>query len=91
MAPALAQNLKSATIISYKLESLSQKEKMRAIYYLFGRKRKNGKVGGIVGKYGGRKLSDGCFMIPTENVGAVADFFKEHKITFTAMNVYISQ
>jgi predicted nucleotidyltransferase len=89
-APALAQNLKPASIVSYSLKGLSQREKMRVIYRLFGRQRKSGRLGGVVGEGGGRKLGDGCFMIPTQNLEAAVDVLKQHKVTFRLLTVYVS-
>lgn len=75
-APALVQNLEPVTIVSYRLRGLSQNEKMRVIYRLFGRERKGEGLGGVVGEGSGRKLGDGCFMIPTESLEAAVEVYK---------------
>ena len=89
MAPAFAHNLKPVTIVSYSLKGLSQNEKMRLIYRLFGRERKGEGLRGVVGEGGGRKLGDGCFMIPTEKLDVVVDVLKRHKVTFDVLRAYL--
>ena len=89
-APAFAQNLEPMVIVSYSLKGLSQKEKMRVIYRLFGRKGKDGSLGGVVGGGGGRKLGDGCFMVPMESLEAAVDILKRHKVAFDLLRVYTS-
>lgn len=89
MAPAFAQNLKPVTIVSYSLKGLSQNEKMRVIYRLFGREKKGEGLMGVVGEGGGRKLGDGCFMIPTERLDVVINVLKRHKVTFDVLRAYL--
>ncbi|MDH5783524.1 MAG: nucleotidyltransferase domain-containing protein [Candidatus Bathyarchaeota archaeon] len=88
-APAFAQNLKPVSIVSYSLKGLSQNEKMRVIYRLFGRERKGESLRGVVGEGGGRKLGDGCFMIPTERLDGVINVLKRHKVTFDVLGAYL--
>lgn len=90
VAPALAQNLEPMAVVSYSLKGLPQNEKMKVIYRLFGRQRKGENLRGIVGKCGGRKLGDGCFMIPTQNLEAAIDVLKQHKVGFRLLTVYAS-
>ena len=89
MAPAFAQNLETVSIVSYSLKGLSQNEKMRVIYRLFGRERKGEGLRGVVGEGGGRKLGDGCFMIPTERLDVVIDVLKRHEVTFDVLRAYL--
>jgi predicted nucleotidyltransferase len=81
--PALLQNLRRMTIITYSLKSLTQKEKMKVIYKLFGKKLK-----GIVQQRGGRKLGDGCFIVPTENLEEVTQILKRYNVRFETLTVY---
>jgi hypothetical protein len=71
------------TIITYSLKSLTQKEKMKVIYKLFGKKLK-----GIVQQRGGRKLGDGCFIVPTENLEEVTQILKRYNVRFETLTVY---
>jgi hypothetical protein len=61
---------------------------MRVIYRLFGRRQKNGSLGGIVGEGGGKKLGDGCFMVPTQNLKAAVDVLRRHGVVFRLLTVY---
>lgn len=83
-ASALLQDLKPATIVTYSLKGLTQNEKMRAIYRLFGKQ----SVKGIVQQNGGRKLGDGCFMIPTESLEKALRVLKQHNVEFETTTVY---
>jgi hypothetical protein len=71
-------------IITYSLKSLTQKEKMKVIYQLFGKQ----KLKGIVEQRDGRKLGDGCFMIPIENLEEVTRILKKYNIKFQTLTVY---
>lgn len=57
MVPVFYQRLKPMMIVRYDLKNLSQRDKMKVIYRLYGKR----EVKGIVQKSGGLKLSDGCF------------------------------
>lgn len=83
-APALLQSLRQMKIVTYSLKSLTQKEKMKVAYRLFGKQ----KLKGIVEKRGGRKLGDGCFMIPTENLEEVTQILKKYNVNFQTLTVY---
>lgn len=89
-APALSQDLKPLTIVTYRLTELSQNEKMKVIYRLFGKQTKNDSKKGIVQKNGGTKLGDGCFMIPTENLEKAIHVLKQFNIPFETAKVYKS-
>jgi len=83
-APALLQTLRRMAIVTYSLKSLTQREKMKIIYRLFGKQR----LKGIVEQKEGRKLGDRCFMIPTENLEEVAQILKQHNVKFETLTVY---
>jgi len=83
-APAFLQELRPMAIVTYNLKSLNQKEKMRLIYRLYGK----GRVKGVVQRKGGRRLGDGCFLIPEEGLEEVLDLLKHYSIEFEVMRVY---
>jgi len=87
-APALFQSLKPMAIVSYSLNGLDHKEKMKVIYRLFGKKAKNHPLTGIVEKSSGIKLGDGCFMIPMENLTTVTKILKQFNVRFKALTTY---
>ena len=83
-APAFLQELRPMAIVTYSLKSLNQKEKMRLIYRLYGK----GRLKGVVQRKGGRRLGDGCFLIPEEGLEEVLDLLKHYSIEFEVMRVY---
>lgn len=89
-APAFTQNLKPMTIVSYSLKGLSQKEKMKVVYRLFGRKAKGESLKGVVVQKGIRKLGDGCFMIPSESLDAAVNILKKYQVQFDVLRAYIT-
>ncbi|MGQ9720718.1 MAG: nucleotidyltransferase domain-containing protein [Candidatus Jordarchaeum sp.] len=82
--PALLQTLRRMAIITYSLKSLTQKEKMKIIYKLFGKQN----LKKMVEQRGGRKLGDGCFMIPIENLEEVTRTLKQYNVRFETLTVY---
>lgn len=83
-APAFLQELRPMAIVTYSLKSLNQKEKMRLIYRLYGK----GRLKGVIQRMGGRRLGDGCFLIPEEGLEEVLDLLKHYSIEFEVMRVY---
>lgn len=90
-APALSQNLTPVAIVSYGLSGLDHGEKMKVIYRLFGKKAKNQNSLGAVGKNGGTKLGDGCFLIPMENLTTGTKILDQFRVRFEVLTAYISQ
>jgi predicted nucleotidyltransferase len=85
-APAFSFNLAPMAVVSYSLVELSHKEKMRVNYRLFGKQNRKG----LVTENGGKKLGDGCFMIPTENLEKVSIILKEFGVRFNVIRIYAS-
>jgi len=56
-----ALRLKPYCLIVYEMGGLSYRDKMRVVYFLF---RKDGV--GTVAKMGGKKLSEGCLLVPSD-------------------------
>jgi len=83
-APAFLQKLKPMAIVTYELKGITQNEKMRMIYRLFGKQTRKG----IVYQRGGRKLGDGCFMIPMENLEETIQILKQNYVKFEVTTVY---
>jgi len=75
-------------IVSYSLKGLSQNDKMKVIYRLFGREAKGKVLKGVVGEKGGIKLGDGCFMLPTESLDAGVEILRQHNVCFKMRKVY---
>ena len=85
-APAFSPNLTPMAVVSYSLVELPHKEKMRVNYRLFGKQNRKG----LVEENGGKKLGDGCFMIPVENLEKVTIILKEFGVHFDVIKVYAS-
>lgn len=87
-APAFTQNLRPMAIVRYSLKGLSQNEKMKLVYRLFGREGKGEGLKGLVGEKGGSKLGDGCFMIPMESLDATVDVLRKYSVRFDVLRAY---
>jgi predicted nucleotidyltransferase len=87
-SPAFFQELRSMVIVSYSLNRLPQREKMKVIYRLF-RKRFKGKSGGFVEESGGLRLGDGCFMIPEDHLRIACDILEQYGVRYTTMKVLV--
>jgi len=85
-APAFAQNLTPMAIVSYSLAKLPHNEKMKVNYSLFGKQGRRG----LVEESGGKKLGDGCFMIPQESLEEATATLREFNVHFNLMRVYAS-
>jgi hypothetical protein len=77
-------------LVTYSLEGLSQREKQRVDYKLFGRVLGKHSYPGLVEKCGGKRLGRGCFLVPRENAEAVLNFLNEHSIKHEFTEAYIS-
>jgi len=87
-APAFCGNLRPMAIVSYDMKGLSQAEKMKVVYRLFGKKGKGQSVCGVVEEKRGVKLGDGCFMIPMETLEKIAQIMNEFSIRFKVLKMY---
>jgi hypothetical protein len=76
-------------LVTYTLENLSQREKQRVDYKLFGKVVGNRSYLGIVEKCGGKRLGRGCFLIPKEQAETVLKFLDENDIKYEYTEAYI--
>ena len=76
-------------IVSYGLGGLSQREKQKVDYKLFGRVVGKRTYGGLVERYGGRRLGRGCFLIPKESSEFVLNRLREFNLRYELMEVYL--
>ncbi len=63
------------TLITYTLKGLTHREKLRLAYRLFGKTREE--VSGLLGSAGGRHLSPGCIIVPTDEATKIIQVFEE--------------
>ncbi|MFQ6074277.1 MAG: nucleotidyltransferase family protein [Candidatus Bathyarchaeia archaeon] len=83
-------NVVSFLLVTYSLRGLSQKEKQKVDYKLFGRVIGSRSYLGLVEKCGGKRLGRGCFLIPKENAETVLNFLDEHNVGYEFSEAYIS-
>jgi hypothetical protein len=79
----LAAGLKRYYILSYDLSRLSQREKARLLYRLYG---KGG--GGVLDKIGGVKISEGCIMFPEDGYRDIIRLLDEYSVEYKLYEVY---
>jgi hypothetical protein len=71
-------SLGSIAIVTYNLRGLAHNEKVKMIYRLFRKQT----MKGMVQQKGGRKLGDGCFLIPTESLEEALQVLRKHNVRF---------
>jgi len=82
-------NTSPQLVVTYSLKGLSQKEKQKVDYRMFGRTVGERHYEGIVRERGGKRLGRGCFLIPKENAQKILDFLNKHNVKYGVMDVYI--
>ncbi len=65
------------SLITYTLKGLTHREKLRLAYRLFGKIRKEEEASGLLGSAGGRHLSPGCIIVPTDEAKKIIQVFEE--------------
>ncbi|MDI6905658.1 MAG: nucleotidyltransferase domain-containing protein [Candidatus Bathyarchaeia archaeon] len=76
-------------IVSYSLEGLSQREKQKVDYKLFGRVVGERSYEGAVEKCGGKRLGRGCFLVPKESSESVLNLLKKYSLRYDLMEAYL--
>jgi len=77
--------LESFYLIFYDMSGLSYREKMKVSYFLY---KKGG--GGAVAKMGGTKLSQGCFLVPSDVGDEIIDMLSAFGVKAKKMVIYMS-
>ena len=78
-------SLQSKVLYSYALSGLNASNKVRLVNILKGIKSE----GGIVEKYGGEWLADGCFTIPLEADNDIISIFKQWNVHFKRKPIFL--
>lgn len=86
--PAIAYQLRPMAIISYNLNKLSQKDKMKVAYRLYGRKTSSYRYPGLVEKCKGIHLGPGSLMIPWEKNQRLTAILDSFNINYTVKRVF---
>lgn len=77
--------LESFYLTFYDMSGLSYREKMKVSYFLY---KKGG--GGAVAKMGGTKLSQGCFLVPSDVGDEIVDKLSAFGVKVKKMVIYMS-
>ena len=77
-------NLKPHSLIIYSMSGLNYKDKMRALYRLYG---KGG--GGYLARSGGIKLGNSCLVVPSEVEKEAIEILTTHRVAITRVEAYI--
>jgi predicted nucleotidyltransferase len=81
-------NLKRMCLLVYSMGNLKQKDKMKLFYKLY---RKGGsRDEGLVSKFGGLKINDGCIIVPEESSEAILKVLQEHGAKVKMLKIYLS-
>jgi len=94
MQHPLVLKIKSASlapylIVSFGLGILSQREKQKIDYKLFGRVSEGRSYAGLVEEHDGRRLGRGCFLIPKEDSESVLSLLDEHGLRYELLEAYL--
>ncbi|HID90884.1 TPA: hypothetical protein EYP44_02875 [Candidatus Bathyarchaeota archaeon] len=73
----------------YSLENLTQTEKQKVSYKLFGKKAGRRRYLGLVERCGGRRLGRGCFLVPKADAGEALSTLREHGVRHQTTEVYM--
>jgi uroporphyrinogen-III synthase len=74
-------------LAAYSMRRLGQKDKMRLVYRLYGRKGSNG----LVKRLRGLKIAEGCILIPEDASDALLKALTEYGVEVKTFNVYVQQ
>lgn len=75
-------------IYSFKINSLSQKNKAKFNREFYSRIKKKYEYKGLLQKLGGGKLASGCVMIPFRVKNRIEKFFEKYKIKYETKNIW---
>ena len=75
-------------IFSFRINSLSQKNKAKFNREFYSRTKKKYEYKGLLQKLGGEKLASGCIMIPFKANNGMEKFFNKYKIRYEKKNIW---
>ncbi len=75
-------------IFSFRINSLSQKNKAKFNREFYSRTKKKYEYRGLLQKLGGEKLASGCIMIPFKAKNGMEKFFNKYKIRYEKKNIW---
>lgn len=75
-------------IYSFRINSLSQKNKAKFNREFYSRTKKKYEYRGLLHELGGEKLASGCIMVPFREKNGMEKNFKKYKIKYEAKNIW---
>jgi len=79
---------KPFVIYSFRINSLSQKNKAKFNREFYSRTKRKYEYEGLLQKLGGEKLASGCVMIPFREKNGMEKIFKKYKIKYETKNIW---
>jgi hypothetical protein len=79
---------KPYAVYTFRLNSLSQKNKAKFNREFYFRSKKNYEYQGLLHQLGGEKLASGCVFIPFAKKAELEKFFKKYKISYASKNIW---
>jgi hypothetical protein len=83
---AVQANLKPFCMIFYEMRGLSHGDKMKALYYLYGKKGE-----GAVAELKGVKLAEGCVAIPRDAADKLIEKLKAYGVKVRKLDVHLDE
>jgi|YelNatPaOPRAMG01_1025707.scaffolds.fasta_scaffold107943_2 predicted nucleotidyltransferase len=80
-------NLQRVKLLVYSMRRLKQKDKMRLIYRLYGKKGTRNM--GLVKSLAGLKIGEGCIIVSEEKAGAVLEALRKHRVEVKSFDIYV--
>jgi predicted nucleotidyltransferase len=78
--------LKPFHLISYEMTGLSYKDKMRASYFLYGKKGR-----GTLARSGGTKLGEGCILVPSSMAEEILNELHNFGVKTRKLEIFLSE
>ena len=88
-SPLVTAGLRAMRIVTYDLKKLTHKEKQRFGYKLFGKKTERYSYEGELERLGGKRLGDGCIMVPEEGYARIAEILTEFGVEHRTVNAHV--
>jgi len=80
-------NLRCMYLLAYNMKSLKQRDKMKLFYKLYGKKKSNG----LIRKFGGLKISNGCIIVPEENFEDALKVLQRYGAEVKVLKIYLQK
>jgi predicted nucleotidyltransferase len=82
-------NFKPHVIITYSAKSMSQRDKVKFVQRLYGRKSGKYSYGGLLERVKGYKIGRNCFMVPLDSAKEAMSFLDKHRVYYEVRYVWL--